>query len=444
VEIQFEKQENASAVLNITLDQSDYQSDYQARLREYTKKVQMKGFRPGKVPPALVERLYGPALKSEAINTVLNKSIDQYLKDNKIELLGDLITDESKEPEAGDDQNKLNFSFRMAMRPEIQYPNLEKIELKFPEIEVSDTRIDDFIADIRKRHGKMSEAAIVSEGDLIKGNLSAADGSFSTETSFPFSRIREGYSASFLGKKVGETISFPIEEAFEEEQIKYVTGTFRDKDRSFSGMFNLEITGITTTEPAEMNQEFFDKAVGAGQASDEASFREKIREMFSSTYAGESESYFQLAAEKYLFDHSEMVLAEDVVSQVIRKRSEGKMSSAEIDDFIPRYIKSMKSSLIKSKVAEDNNIQITEDDLLDAARKQIAQEFQQMGYGHLGDEFIEKYAFTYLEDKERNNRDRMAEKALSAKIADLFLAKSKIVRNVVSIENFNQLVEELN
>jgi trigger factor len=444
VEIQFEKQENASAVLNLSLEQSDYHGDYQARLREYTKKVQMKGFRPGKVPPALVERMYGPALKSEAINSVLNKTIDQYLKENKIELLGDLITDESKEPESDADLKKLQFSFRMAMRPDIQYPSLEKIELKFPEIEVSESRIDDFIADIRKRHGQMKDATTISEGDLIKGKLSAEDGSFSTETSFPYSRIKEGYTASFLGKGIGESIQFPIEEAFEEDQIKYVTGTFREKDRTFSGMFQLEITGISTTEPAELNQEFFDKAVGVGEATDETSFREKIREMFRSTYAGESESYFQLAAEKYLFDHSEMVLAEDVVAQVIRRRSEGKMNAAEIEDFIPRYIKSMKASLIKSKVAEDHSIQITEDDLLDAARKQIGQEFQQMGYGHLGEEFIDKYAVSYLNDKERNNRDRMAEKALSAKIADLLLAKSKIVRNVVSIENFNQLVEELN
>jgi trigger factor len=120
------------------------------------------------------------------------------------------------------------------------------------------------------------------------------------------------------------------------------------------------------------------------------------------------------------------------------------MKAEELTDFIPRYIRSMKFSLIKSKVAEDNQISLSEADLFEAAKKQIQADFQQMGYGNLGDEFLEKYVPTYLNDKEQKNRDRMAEKALSAKIAQLYLEKGKIGRNTVSIEKFNQLVEELN
>ena len=443
MEIQFEKKENASALLTISLGENDYQADYQSKIKDYSKRAQIKGFRPGKVPAALVERLYGAALKSEAINSVINKSVDKYLRDNEIDVLGDLITDET--PAAEGDENNMTFSFLMAIRPEITYPAIEKTELVFPEIEVSDERVDDFIKDLQKRHGEMVDGESIQEGDLIKGILKAEDGSFSTEdSSFPFSRIKEGYHSSFLGKKKGEVITFPIEEAFDAEEVKYVTGTFREKDRTFSGMFNLEITQISTTQPAELNTEFFDKAVGKGRAADEAEFKLRIRELFASTYQTESETYFEMAVEKYLFDHAQLVLAEDVVGKVIRKRSEGKMKEEEIEDFIPRYIRSMKASLIKSKVAEDNQISLTEADLVDAAKKQIQMDFQQMGYGNLGDEFLEKYAHSYLAEKDRNNRDRMAEKALTAKIAQLYLGKGKIGRNVVSIEKFNRLVEELN
>ena len=444
MEILFETKENSSALLTITLGQSDYQSDYQNKVKDYTKKVQMKGFRPGKVPPALVERMYGPALKSEAINSVLNSTIDTYLRDNEVDVLGDLISDDSnfeREHEAGED---LKFVFHLAVRPEITYPALDTLELTYPEIEVSEDRVTDFIVDIQKRNGEMVDTDVIAEGDLIKGNLVSADGSFETETSFPFSRIKDGYQSQFVGKKVGEVVSFPIEEAFEKDEIKFVTNTFKDDTREFSGIFNLTISNITTTKPSELTQEFFDKVVGADRATNEAEFRVRIKELFSETYSKESESYFQMAVEKMLFEKSHLVLAEDVISKVINRRNEGKMGAEELESFIPRYIRSMKFSLIKGKLAEDFKIQITEQDLIDAAKSQIADDFQRMGYGNLGDEFMDRYAVTYLEEKGKNNRDRMAEKSLSAKIASLVLEKGKIVRKPMSIEKFTELVEELN
>lgn len=444
MEIQFDKKENASALLTITLEQSDYQPSYQSKIKDYSKRVQMKGFRPGKVPPALVERMYGPSLRSEAINSVINSSIDQYLKDNQIELLGDLIADETQIPEEPNENSPLRFSFHMAMRPEFQYPPIETLELIMPEIQVAEGRIEDFIADIRKQQGKMVPAEKISEGDLIKGNLKANDGSFETESSFPFSRIKEGYKAQFLGKAVGETIGFPIEEAFEADEIKYVTGTYKDKERTFSGLFNLEITEITTSEPAEMNQDFFDRAVGKDKAHTEEDFRARIKELFQATYETESEAYFQMAVEKKLFELTDMPLAHDVVTKVIASRNNGKMTEEELADFIPRYLRSMKMSLIKNKVAMDHNIRVSEEDLIQAAKRQISTDFQQMGYGNLGDEFLERYAVTYLNEKDKNNRDRMAESSLADKLAKLVLEKGKIVRKPVSMEEFNRMVEELN
>lgn len=446
VEILFDKKENASALLTISLEQADYQADYKSKVKDYSKRVQMKGFRPGKVPADLVERMYGPALKSEAINSVLNKSIDQYIKDNEIDILGDIISDETELPS---EQNHtpdapLKFSFLLAIRPEVSYPSIDSVAITYPEIEVDDKRVDDFITDLQKRYGKMMPGESIAEGDLIKGILKSADGSFETESAFPFSRIKEGYQSQFVGKKVGETIEFPIEEAFEEAEIKYVTNTYKEKDRSFSGMYSLTITSVDTQQPAELNTEFFDKAVGAGRAADVAEFKERVKELFQNTYATESEAYFSMKVEKELFEKSQLVLAEDVVSKVIKGRVKDKMSEKELEDFLPNYLRSMRMSLIKNKIAEDNNIKLSEADLVEAAKKRISADFQNMGYGNLEDEFLDRYAVTYLNEKDKNNRDRMAESSLSAKIAQLVLEKGKIVRKPVSMEQFNQMVEELN
>ena len=448
MEIQFELKENSSALLTVNIEPADYQSDYQSKIKEYAKKVQMKGFRPGKVPPALVERMYGPSLKGDAINAVINKSVDSYIKENKIDVLGDLIAENFVPSE--EDQNEsstMKFAFHVAIRPEIKYPAVESISLTYPEIEVDEAKITDFISDLQKRYGPMTKGEAIKEGDLIKGFLKSADGSFEQpESSFPFSKIKTGYQSQFIGKKVGEIVEFPIEEAFDAEEIKYVTGNFGKNaiDKDFSGLYTLEIMEISTQEPAELNQEFFDKVVGKDQAHSEAELREKVKEMFRDTYEQESESFYQLSLEKHIFDNTNMVLAEDVVQKVISGRVKGKMSEQEVIDFIPRYINSMKMSLIKNQIASDNQIQLSEQDLIDAAKKKIGRDFQQMGYGKLGDEFLDQYAVSFLNEKDKNNRDNMAEQSLSAKIAALVLEKGKIVRKAIPIEEFNKLVEELN
>jgi trigger factor len=447
VEIQFEKKEKASALLTISLEEQDYQSDYQAKIKDYSKRVQMKGFRPGKVPPTLVERMYGPALKSEAINNLLNKSIDGYLKENNIQVLGDMISDETKPLTEGDNTTgPLTFSFAMALRPEVKYPAMEKMTIEFPEISITEDRVTSFIAEMQKRYGPMEDAEKISEGDLIKGNLKAVDGNFETESSFPFSRIKEGYRDQFIGKKLGEVFEFPIEEAFDSEEIRFVTNTYRDKGskKEFSGMYSLEITSISTSKPAELNVEFFDKVVGKGAAITEEEFKEKVRELFSNTYEEESKAFFQMALDKYLYQNSEIEISEEIVSKVIKGRADGKMTEAELGDFLPKYLVSLKKSLIKSAISTDFKISLTREDILEQAREKVRAELKQMGLGQMDDEFLDKFAENFLKDKEQRNEELMAEKALAAKIANLISEKGNIVRKSVSIEEFNKLVEELN
>lgn len=444
MEIQFEKQPDSSARLTISLAKEDYQTDYQSKIKDYSKKAHLKGFRPGKVPPALVERMYGQALLSDAINAVLNKSIDAYIKENDIQILGDLIGDPLESDEEDIAERKLKFSFQMALRPEFTYPDLNTIDLTFPEIAVDDAKVQEYIKDLRKRFGKMVPAQEIKEGDLIKGTLSSEDGSFSTESSFPFSRIKDGYQSQFLGKTVGDKISFPIEEAFEAEEIKYVTNTYKDKEQTqnFAGLYSLVISEVTTQEMAEMDPGFYEKVTG-GEVNTEEEFLEKIREMFRNTYYSESEVYFEMLLDKYLLENTPMVLSEEIIGKLIQNRN-NKLTEEELVKFVPSYLRSMRSSLIRQKIADDFKIGLSEDDLLAAARKKIKVDFEQMGYGNFGDDFIDRYAQMFLADKERNNREQMAEKALAAKICQLVLEKGKIVRKSVSIEEFNKLVEELN
>ncbi len=448
MEIQFEKKEKSSALLTISLGQQDYITDYQSKIKDYSKKVQMKGFRPGKVPPALVERMYGTALRSEAINSVLNKSIDQYLKDHQIKVLGDMIYADNQMPSEEENEavDTLKFSFHMALKPEVSFPALENISLEYPEILVSEERMNSFIADMQKRYGEVRESDFIAEGDLIKGVLKSADGTFETETDFPFSRIKPGYQSQFLGKKVSETMEFPIEEAFADEEIRFVINSYRDKDnsREFKGLFTLEITKISTTVAAELDEKLFEKVLGNPDVETEEEFRKGVRAMFEDTYREESEALFRMKLEKFLLDQSALELPEDIISKIILERAGEKHSSEEMQSFIPQYLVSLRMSLIREAIANAHQIRISREDVVEQAKEKVSAELRQMGMAHLGDDFLMRFVDHFLNDKEKRNEEQMAEKALTAKIASIVTEKGKIVRKSVGIDEFNKMVEELN
>ena len=447
MQIQFEKKEKSSALLTISLEQQDYLADYQSKLKDYSKKAQMKGFRPGKVPPALIERMYGPALKSDAINSVLNKSIDHYLKENEIKVLGDMIAADSLPPAEDEAQaGILSFSFSLALRPEVQFPAPESISLEFPEISVSEDRISSFIEDMQKRYGEVQESDTIAESSLIKGTLKSADGTFETESDFPFSRIKPGYQPQFLGKKQGDIPEFPIEEAFAEEDLRFVTNTFSDKgsNKEFKGLYSLEIKKITDTIPAQLDPGFYAKVVGGNDIETEEEFRQKVKDLFLATYEEEAKTYFQMALEKYLLRNSVLEIPEDIISRIISDRGEGKFSQEELSNFLPQYLHTLRMNLIREAIATTHQIRISREDVFEQAREKVLADLKQMGLGQLDDEFMNRFVENYLNDKEKRNEEQMAERALTAKIAALISEKGKIVRKSVSIEEFNKLVEELN
>jgi trigger factor len=340
----------------------------------------------------------------------------------------------------------LKFSFHMALKPEVSFPALENISLEYPEILVSEERMNSFIADMQKRYGEVRESDFIAEGDLIKGVLKSADGTFETETDFPFSRIKPGYQSQFLGKKVSETMEFPIEEAFADEEIRFVINSYRDKDnsREFKGLFTLEITKISTTVAAELDEKLFEKVLGNPDVETEEEFRKGVRAMFEDTYREESEALFRMKLEKFLLDQSALELPEDIISKIILERAGEKHSSEEMQSFIPQYLVSLRMSLIREAIANAHQIRISREDVVEQAKEKVSAELRQMGMAHLGDDFLMRFVDHFLNDKEKRNEEQMAEKALTAKIASIVTEKGKIVRKSVGIDEFNKMVEELN
>jgi hypothetical protein len=209
-------------------------------------------------------------------------------------------------------------------------------------------------------------------------------------------------------------------------------------------LFTLEITKISTTVAAELDEKLFEKVLGNPDVETEEEFRKGVRAMFEDTYREESEALFRMKLEKFLLDQSALELPEDIISKIILERAGEKHSSEEMQSFIPQYLVSLRMSLIREAIANAHQIRISREDVVEQAKEKVSAELRQMGMAHLGDDFLMRFVDHFLNDKEKRNEEQMAEKALTAKIASIVTEKGKIVRKSVGIDEFNKMVEELN
>jgi trigger factor len=180
LDIQLEKNSNTEALIKINLKESDYQPKYQEKLKSYSKQAQIKGFRPGKVPVSLIEKMYGKSIKVEEINNILVESLKEYIKKNDIKIIGDPLPNNDKAEEIDwDNQKEFDFEYNVGLIDEFEY-NL-KFKINKYEIKVEDKVLNEAIDELKQRYGKMTNPEVSESGDSIFGSLSQESTEFSKD-----------------------------------------------------------------------------------------------------------------------------------------------------------------------------------------------------------------------------------------------------------------------
>ena len=87
--ISFENNDKINGLLTITVEEADYKENVEKTLKDYRKRANIPGFRPGMVPMGLIQRQFGTSVKMEAINKFVGEQIYKYVKDNNIQMLGE-------------------------------------------------------------------------------------------------------------------------------------------------------------------------------------------------------------------------------------------------------------------------------------------------------------------------------------------------------------------
>lgn len=440
--------DDLNAVLNIQVEKTDYEDKVEKILRDYRKKANIKGFRPGMVPIGLIRKMYGTAAKIEEVNKTISESIQKYLSDEKLEILGDPLPKTNEEENIDfETQDEFKFSFELGLAPVVDLKINKKNKVNLYEISVDEKMINDHKENYTRRFGDFKNVDKVGEKDTVNGKIEALDiegnpvaGEGIEDTSLAVDIIKdEEIKKTFIEKNTGDTVDFNIRKALpDDNEIAGLLRIDKEKIENISETYRMTIKEISRFYPAEIGQDLFDKIYGENTVKTEEEFNKKIEEEIAASLKGESNYKLMQDIRNMVIEKTDIPLPEDFLKKWLLKVNEN-TTSEQIEKEFDSFKKDLKWQLIKNKVAKDNEIKITEEELTKEAENITRYQFQQYGIYYATDEQISNYARETL--KRENDAKRIADNILDTKVIDALKEIINIQPKSVTAEEFNKLFE---
>ena len=446
--VKFENVSKAQGLLTISMEKADYQENVDKALKDAKKKIQMPGFRPGMVPMGLVQKMYGKQVKADEINKILQEKIYGYIKDNKIDMLGEPLPNDEKEAGLSLDDDNLTFYFDIALAPQFNAEIGKDDAITYYEIKVSEEMVNNQVKAYAQQGGKYEQVDSYKENDVIKGQLvelgadgSAKEGGIVVEgaTLMPQYIKDEAQKKLFAKAKKGAAIVFNPAKAYEGNAIE-ISSLLNRKKEEVEGIdtdFSLTVQDITRFVESELNQELFDHVFGKDAVKDEAGFRAKVEESIAKSFVPDSDYKFLLDVRAYLMEKvGKLEYAEDLLKRIMKAN---KPDAEQDEATFQRSLEELTWHLIQEKLVEKYSIKVEDDDIKAMAREATRAQFAQYGMMNIPDELLDNYSKEML--KKRETVDGLVNRAIETKLTAALKGEVKLKNKKVTVEEFNKLFE---
>ena len=452
MKISFECADKINGLLTMTVEAADYQEAVEKSLKNYRKKAQVPGFRPGMVPMGMIKKQYGTAVKVDEVNKVLGQKLYEYIQENNIKMLGEPLPNQEKQvPQDFEKNDDLTFVFDIAVAPEFKAELTGKDKIDYYTITIDDKMIDDQVQMYASQAGEFVKADVFSGNDTITGDMRELDengntkeGGIVTEGAMvmPAYIKAEDQKKLFDGAKPGDIITFNPKKAYPDNdaEVAALLKTEKDNVKDLNADFSYQITEIRHFQPAEVDQKLFDRVFGEGTVKDEKEFRQKISETIAPQLQQNSDYKFLLDVRKYMEEKvGKLEFPEALLKRVMLQNNQDK-GADYVEKNFEGSIKELGWHMIKEQLVAANNIKVEDADLKAVAKEAIRAQFAQYGMSNVPDDVLENYAAEQL--KKRENVDNFVDRAVDVKLTETLKKVVKLNEKSVTLEEFNKLMSE--
>lgn len=428
-----------SAVLKVQVSPADYEGKVKSALEKYRKNAKIPGFRAGKIPFSLIQKQYGKGVLVDELNNTVNTALQNYISENKIDILGNPIPQEGVDL-VGDFDNPGDFvfTFELGLAPKIEISLSNKDTFEFVKVNVDEELIGKQIDDLRRRYGKLVSAEEISENELVLVQLtelnedgSVKEGGVVNSTTISMEFVEdEATKKAFLGKKQGEEVVVdPKNISRGGNDTAAMLGLKEEDMSSVSNKFSAKITEIRKMELAELNTELYTKLFGEGVVNSEEELKTRIKTDLEGMFQNDSDRLLVRSVYEKLMEETKVEFPEAFLKRWIKLSSEKEITMEEIENQFEGYKNSLKWQLIQSEIFKVNNLQLKQDEVLDFTKNLLVAQYAQYGLPAPEDAQLAQTAIQVLGDKEESARiyDMIAESKLSEYFKATVTMKDKLI-----------------
>jgi trigger factor len=447
-----ENKNELAATLTIQLTKEDYQEKVEKALREVQKKAQMPGFRPGKVPMGMVKKLYGKGVLAEEVNKILVDAVYEYVKEKEINILGNPLPDHDK-AEAIDWENETDFEFQyeIGISPKIDIALSEDIAVEYYKIKIEDNMVDDTIADIAKRYGKMISPEVSEKDDVIYGEFAEIDGEatiiedgLKNKSNLYINYVKdEETKDKLIGLKAGDTVDIDLVKSIENEtEMAGLLGIKKEELGQYGKNFRFTVERISRMEPSEINEELYAKVAPDAELKNEEEFREYLRSQMSKQYQGDADKHFKNEAIKAIVEKANLSLPEEFLKKWLLEtnKDNNKITPEQVENEFVSFADSFKWQLIENHLIKENKIDVPAEEVTGYLKDFMRAQMRQYGQQNPEEELLDDFVKRIMSNKEEVRK--VYDQLFDVKVLDLFKQKLKLQEKEVTFDEFVNIMTE--
>jgi trigger factor len=435
-----------TAVIKIKVGPEDYLSNVEKTLRDHQKKASMPGFRPGKVPSGMIRKMYGKSVLADELNRLLGDSLYSYIRDQKLDILGNPLPKADNNPDIElDGKKEFEFVYDLALQPDFKVDfSADEKHTRFV-VKIDDSLLDKYSNDIARRYGQIASVEETGEHDLVYGDFVELDaageilagGIFKSSTLY-LEKLNETQKAKLVGLKADDKVVLePSEIAETPGELATKLGLTPEHAATLQSKFRFTVKSINRLAPAPINQDLFDKMYGPGVVNSPEEFRAKLSEELKNMFRNDSENKLKNDIVKSIIQKTHFTLPDEFLKRWMLAVSKNPATPEQINQEYDQYREALRWQLIENKIYKENNIVVTNDEAIEYVKGLVKANYEKTGHSDVNEEELSMTANRVLEKEEEAKR--VFDSLYHEKMMTLFQTKLKIEEKEVGYEEFSEI-----
>ncbi|MEQ8474581.1 MAG: trigger factor [Marinoscillum sp.] len=440
MEITLDKIDKTTALIKVSLKEDDYQPGVAEKIKDYSKKANLKGFRPGKVPVGLIKQMYGKSIKVEEINKLVSDKLNGYLRESDLQFLGEpMPREEDFESINFDTQKDFEFTYNVGFAESFDLNIDDKLKIEKHSIKIDDKVIDETIENLQRQFGEPTTPEVSEDKDTVYGQIKSADGGIDKEIKIDLNDTEKAATKKLTGVKIDEEVELDPKKLYtDSHKLHHQLDISHDDFDNLKGKLTFTIKGITRQQLAEVNQELFDKTFGEGTVKNEKEFREKVAESVGQSFKGEEEQYFEYQLRQKLIEKAKINVPDEFLQNWLLKTN-NQITPEILKDEYETYSKELKWSLIRNKIVKEQDFKVENDEVIEEAKNLIRQQFGQAGLIGQMEDKLEMFAQNYLQAENGDNYMKVYNQVQNKKVFSFIKDSITIKDKKVTMDEFRKL-----